>query len=283
MGSRIYQYLIDSYSAGPSESKVTEVATLQNAIRSVLGEDAYDTFLQGSYRNGTTLSEVNDVDIVARRKATISPLSASLWASLFTTIAQTLASSYRISGRVSLRDKCVKLRGTSLNADIVPAVAVGDYTSDPVAIWSRSQGSERPNYPRTHYANGVKKQRRTSASYKGTVRLLKRWSRQYVDGADFAPSFYIECAVHEAADSLFNSYLPLSFVQVGREICRWSRHNVIHSVAGDKDILVSTEWHPDRFELFQAKLQLDVNLVISALSAPTNDEANRLWKRAFGA
>jgi hypothetical protein len=86
MPSNISQSLIDRYSAGPSASKVTQVANLQTTIRDVLG-DNYDTFLQGSYRNGTAIADINDVDIVARRRRTNAPLSAATWESLFNTIA----------------------------------------------------------------------------------------------------------------------------------------------------------------------------------------------------
>jgi hypothetical protein len=79
MPYNISQSLIDRYSAGPSAWKVTQVANLQTTIRDVLGEDDYDTFLQGSYRNGTAIADINDVDIVARRKATNAPLSSAAW------------------------------------------------------------------------------------------------------------------------------------------------------------------------------------------------------------
>src|SRR5215218_7279602 len=111
MPSNIPQWLIDHYSAGPLESKVTQVANLQTTIRDVLGVDDYDTFLQGSYRNGTAIADINDVDIVARRKATNAPLSPARWESLFNAIASKLRNSYRVSGTVSIGDKCVKLKG----------------------------------------------------------------------------------------------------------------------------------------------------------------------------
>jgi len=278
----ISQYLIDRYSAGPSQARASAVAVLQNTIRDVLGDADWDTFLQGSYRNDTAITDINDVDIVARRKATQAPLSSSDWARLFNTIADKLRSSYRISGAVSLGDKCVKLKGTSLNADIVPAAAMGDFGSDPIAIWSRRQQAQRPNSPRTHYDNGVKKQRRTNDKYKATVRLFKRWVRQYAGYADFGPSFYIECAVHQVADSNFSTYLPGSFLQVGREICSWSRYVRINSVAGDKDILVPTEWSPEKFETFKSRLTTDLGLVAGAITVYSSSEADRLWKRAFG-
>jgi hypothetical protein len=278
----ISQYLIDRYSAGPSASRTSAVASLQNSIRDVLGEGDWDTFLQGSYRNDTAIADINDVDILARRKATTAPLSAPQWETLFNTIASKLRGSYRISGTVSLGDKCVNLKGTSLNADIVPAAAIGDFGSDPIAIWSRRQRVERPNYPRAHYDNGVSKQRRTSNSYKATVRLFKRWVRQYSGFGDFAPSFYTECAVHEASDGNFSTYLPQSFLQVGREICSWTRYKRINSVAGDKDILVATEWSPEKFETFKARLAPELCPVSAAITAYSTAEADRLWKRAFG-
>jgi hypothetical protein len=281
MPSNISQSLIDRYSAGPSASKVTQVANLQTTIRDVLG-DNYDTFLQGSYRNGTAIADINDVDIVARRRRTNAPLSAATWESLFNTIASKLRNSDRVSGTVSIGDKCVKLQGTSLNADIVPAVAIGDFEKDPIAIWSRRKKAQRSNYPRTHYENGVRKQRATSQAFKPTVRLFKRWARQYRGFEKTAPSFYIECAVHAVSNSKFSTYLPLSFAQVGLEICGWSRSKVIYSVAGDKDILVSDEWHPDKFEAFQATLMPDLRYVVRAMQASTTQEANRLWKLAFG-
>jgi len=282
VAAKISQFLIDRYSVGPSESKVGLVASLQNTIRSVLSDDDYDTFLQGSYRNGTALAEINDVDIVARRKAARSPLSASEWEALFNAIATRLRFSNRIPGVVSLGNKCVKLKTASLNADIVPAVARGEFTEDPLAIWSRRLRSEILNYPRTHYENDVKKQARTSDSYKPTVRLMKRWARQYSDMSEIAPSFYIECAVYGTPDSKFSSYLPLGFLRVGREICSWSRYNVLYSIAGDKDILDSDEWHPDRFETFKARLEPDLKLIEIAIQAATTDDANRLWRLAFG-
>jgi hypothetical protein len=63
---------------------------------------------------------------------------------------------------------------------------------------------------------------------------------------------------------------------------RYSTSKVILSVAGDKDILLSTEWPPSDFEEFQGRLKTDVSLVSSAIAASTVTEANRLWKLAFG-
>jgi hypothetical protein len=279
----ISQHLIDRYSAGPSPSKTSGVGRLQNAIREVL-EPAYDTFLQGSYRNSTALADINDVDIVAREIGEKAPKSVAYWEALFEHIARLLRTSSRISGAVSIGDKCVKLTGSlgGLNADIVPALAIRNLATDPIAVWSRRRQVEVPNHPRVHYDNGVRKQADASDAYKPTVRLLKGWSRQYAGMDKTAPSFYLECAVHDAADSNFRAYLPRSLFNVGREILSWSRYKRINSVAGDKDILVTGEWSPDNFEAFKAKLKTDVAIVGRALTASSTAEADRLWKLAFG-
>jgi hypothetical protein len=112
--------------------------------------------------------------------------------------------------------------------------------------------------------------------------MFKRWTAQYFAGTDFAPSYYVESAVHQVASSKFNPYLPLSFVTVGLEICSWSRYTVIHSVAGDKDILVTEEWNPNKFAQFQTNLLPDLKLVVQAMQAATAQGANRLFKLAFG-
>jgi hypothetical protein len=279
--ARISQHLIEKYSAPPSATKTSAAATLQRTIRDVLGDD-YDSFLQGSYRNGTALADINDVDIIARRKATTAPQSSTKWQQLFDEIARNLRSSYRITGSVSVGDKCVKVQGNGLNADIVPAVAIGEFLEDPIAIWSRRRSSEIPNYPRTHYENGVKKQAYTSDAFKPTVRLFKYWSRQYFSGTDTAPSYYIECAVHAVGSSKFDTYLPIGFADVGLAIYEWTRSKYIPSVAGDKDILTPREWHPDKFETFKGKLLPDLRRVIQALKSSTNEEADQWWKLAFG-
>ncbi|QNI04945.1 nucleotidyltransferase [Mycobacterium kubicae] len=275
--------LIDRYAAGPSVNRTAAVKTLQENIRKALSEAAgaeFDTFLQGSYRNGTAVADINDVDIVALYDPWSAPINHSDWERLFQKVATILETSWRVTGAAKIGDKCVRL-SDSLKADVVPAISRSPYsTRDPIIIYSRSAWQERPNYPRTHYDNGVLKQKSTQDTFKATVRLFKRWVRQY-PGLD-APSFYIECAVHSVDSGHFNSYLPLSFSGVALKIVEYSRYSVIMSVAGDKDILTSTEWDSYAFLEFQARLRSDVRLVIEAMQASTVAEADRLWKLAFG-
>lgn len=220
------------------------------------------------------------MDIVALYDPWSSPETPARWEWLFTHVADILRKTALVSGPVRLGDKCVKLEG-DLKADVVPAISRTTYsTVDPVIAYSRRERAERPNYPRTHYDMGVAKQRATNDAYKATVRLFKRWKRQYANLS--APSFYVECAVHSVANTNFGSYLPLSFAAVAFEVCRYSRYAVIKSVAGDKDVLVRQEWDPDDFVRFQEKLLRDARIVVNAMAASTQTEADRLWRRAFG-
>jgi hypothetical protein len=84
-------------------------------------------------------------------------------------------------------------------------------------------------------------------------------------------------------DAKFHTDLPVSFVRVGLYLIKnVTRLDVVRSVAGDKDILTRSEWHPDRFEQFQRELRDSVIAVGDALSATSAAEADRLWREAFG-
>ena len=273
--------LIDRYSAGPSKERSRQVKSMHEAIRKALDESSfsYETFLQGSYRNDTAIADINDVDIVALRKYSSAPQSHDDWFWDFNQIVNTLRDSWRISGTVRRGDKCVTVSST-VKADVVPSLNSGDWEKDPTVMYSIRDRSERKNYPRRHYRNGVKKQEATDQAYKATVRLFKRWIRQY--SSLFAPSFYIESVVHSVSSVWFDSYLPRSFRDVSRRISEYPTSKVIYTVAGDKDILVPSEWPASDFVKFQEKLRSDATLVTSAMGATTVSEADRLWKLAFG-
>lgn len=282
---KISQTLIDRFSAGPSAARSREVAALHKAIRSALEISTgkkYDTFLQGSYRNDTAIADINDVDIVALYDPWTNPAIATDWEKLFDNIVAILRRSDLVTGSLAKNDKCVTLTQGSLKADIVPALSSTTYSStDPVFVFSRRERSARKNYPRTHYKNGVAKHEATKSAYKPTVRMFKRWASQY-RSLD-APSFYIECVVQSVASDKFSDYLPLSFASVGAEILNLTRNSVVMSVAGDKDILLSTEWKPSSFEAFQASLAPDVSRMLKAIGATSQLAADSWFKAVFGA
>src|SRR6516162_8137091 len=69
MGNLIPASAVDRYLAIPAPTTIAAVKSLHSNIRETLGP-SYDTFLQGSYRNDTSIPDLNDVDIVAVRRST---------------------------------------------------------------------------------------------------------------------------------------------------------------------------------------------------------------------
>jgi hypothetical protein len=277
------------HTRGPSATTTAGIASLQDAIRDALGEP-YETFLQGSYKNDTAIRDINDVDIVAVRKRTVSTVFSQerytlieSWDSIFGDIESRLGGTARFRGKVSRADKCVKVTDT-WNADIVPAVRIKSYDQDPVAVFSFREGTERENWPRVHYANGVQKHRSTSQTFKPIVRMFKSWVTNHWPQQNPAPSFYVECLISNVPDDRFSTDLALGFFSVGY----WIEQNVpaspppvVWSVARDKDILVASEWHPDKYAIFARQLAVSTTYVARALQATSVAEATRLWRLAF--
>ena len=155
----ISQSLIDHYAAGPSPRRTSDVKKLHEDIRDALdnwGDKDFDTFLQGSYSNGTAIADINDVDIVALYDPWSSPVSHAHWEWLFNHVANILRETTLVSGSVTLGDKCIKLKG-ALKADIVPAISRTAYSStDPIKVYSRKEREERDNYPHPLRQRGEK-------------------------------------------------------------------------------------------------------------------------------
>lgn len=275
------------YTAAPSTTKIDQAVSLQNTIRSVLGSD-YETFLQGSYRNTTGVADINDVDIVALHKDVYSGIFSGRiwepkvsWDSVFSGIQSRLEASPHYKGRTTVGDKCITVN-TNFKADVVPAVMISDVESDPIAICSRRTYTERKNYPRVHYQNNVTKQSATASAYKPTVRMFKRWTRNWFHGTKIAPSFYVECLIYNVPNYHFSLDPAVSYVAVADYIVKnFDRYSVIKSVAGDKDILTSEEWAPDSFERFQLQLSASNISVARAINAATIADATMHWKAAF--
>jgi hypothetical protein len=92
----------------------------------------------------------------------------------------------------------------------------------------------------------------------------------------------VECLIHSVPDEKFSSDAAASFLLLGDYIVnKLNRNAVILSVAGDKDILMSSEWDPAKFEAFQAQLARSVNLVARAFNATSSAEASQYWRQAF--
>ncbi len=263
------------YSRAPSASTISAVSKFQDDIRAGLG-DEYETFLQGSYKNDTSIRDLNDVDIVAIKKSigsgTFSKEAFATyisWNDIFSSAASKLGTLKKFAGKLTWGDKCIVVE-SELKADVVPAVRIATPDTDPIAIYSFREGKERLNYPRLHYQRGVEKNK-TTGSYKSVVRMFKRWATGHWPNVTCS-FFFIECLIHSVPDNQFQSDLVYSFFAVARYIevnVTPAVFPVILSVAGDKDILTPEEWKREQYTAFHAKLSECTGYLAHAITATT--------------
>jgi hypothetical protein len=292
MSHNISSTLIEQMVKGPSATKITQVANLQTHIQDIFGS-GYHSFLQGSYKNDTAILDINDVDIMVIRLKTYSSQHSPLarpensviqWNTIFSEIEEKLKSQNRYRLAIQRGNKCITVTTVDFKADIVPAAQIGnDYTVDPIAIYSFRDGLEKVNYPRTHYDNGVEKNRTTDGNYKFLVRMFKNWSKNHFDNKDILSSYKIESLVYGVDNSMFSNDYAMSFIQVATEIYKKlissESSSIILSVCGYENIL--DNWGLRYRQMVVSQLNTSIDLMVKAYMADNSLVANNLFKRAF--
>lgn len=287
----IPENLIESLLKCPTPTTIERVSNLQKYIQELLGDTHY-TFLQGSYKNDTAISDINDVDIVAVRRNTYSGSyslyrcdQSILWHQIFSEIEQKLENQSKYDWIVTPGDKCIKIRGT-FNADVVPAVQIGESCEeDPIAIYSFRSKKEKINYPRVHYENGVQKNKLTSGIYKPTVRMFKQWVKNHFgEQKNIISSFKIEALVHGMENEKFFDDYPTNFVIISKSILiKFNQRSLlpfaIPSVCGKEDI--TADWDITGRNVFLNKIRESSDLAYAAYLANTSSSAEDNWKKAF--
>lgn len=280
---------VEKHTKGISDAKRTQVAKLQQHIQNTLGS-THHTFLQGSYKNETSTSDINDVDIVAVRKETYSSVHTGLsfstsipWEKIFTEIetklnAQTL---YKWTVTRSKSGKCIEVRTSDFKADVVPAVQINsDIKSDPIAIYSFKTGTEKRNKPRTHYENGVAKHAETEQRYKPAVRMFKNWVANHFGEDAPLSSYQMESLVHSSPkDNFFDDHV-MSFLTISMHILdSLDKNDPIMSVCGDEDI--TANWNTSKRQLFKNTLSKAFQEAYKGYKATTIQDAKLSWNNAF--
>lgn len=291
MSHKVPSHKVSRYTASISDTKRTQVSNLQNHIQQMLG-DTHHTFLQGSYKNDTSTSDINDVDIVAVRlttfSSTYSPVTTTSivgWDSIFSEIEYKLRNQKLYSWTVERKDKCIEVRTSGFKADVVPAVQIDhSHLEDPIAIYSFKNDSEKINYPRVHWRNGVAKHASTKNNFKPTVRMFKNWSANHFDEMDVVSSYHVESLVHNTPDNLFNSDPLTSFILVSDHVIKLLTQRDIMpirilSVCGSEDI--TANWELASRQLFKNTLSNAHSRALSAYNAMTAQDAEKHWDIAF--
>jgi hypothetical protein len=200
----------------------------------------YEVYLQGSYKNNTNIRGDSDVDIVVQLNSTLLTNLSEDWKRYFGFISATYGweefrsdtlralRNYYGHLKVSEGKKALKLTTTSyLPADVVVCLQYRKYPDRPrseddfvegMTFWVPFERRWVINYPKLHYANGVKKNQDTNERYKPTVRMFKN-ARTYlierkVIHVDLAPSYFLECLLYNVPKDKFSSNLQSTFCNV---------------------------------------------------------------------
>lgn len=223
--------IVTSSAAYASIKQALLVATSPLTTRKV------EVSLQGSYANSTNIYGDSDIDVVVlcedafhwdmpnltpehrRLHEALYGTSTYLWSHLRDETLTALRAHYP-SGAVKLGHKSIKVQtgyGTK-PADVVPALRYrryatfvdrSNYTMHPGMQFFDSSNNPIVNYPKYHRERGEEKNQtaRTNGRYKPTVRVFKNLRNYLLDHSllakGIAPSYFIECALHNVSDERF--------------------------------------------------------------------------------
>ena len=208
------------------------------AVRRALSNHAwphrmtYELYLQGSYRNTTNVRNDSDIDLVAELTSSVYndlrrlDSGAQLRVKSRYSSAEHTITDFRRAilkaliasfGDSSVKDgnKAIRLepRPGPLPADVVACTTYRLYLNegqyeDGIKFWTQDDGREIVNFPKQHYANGVKKQAETQNRFKPTIRMIKNARSFLVDNEllnkDTAPSYCVECLLYNVPATCFH-------------------------------------------------------------------------------
>lgn len=235
-----------------------------------VGKSDHDIYLQGSYRNYTTIYEDSDVDVVVELTSWYVPRgnldiaihretgredpSIDVWRTFRREVLGALRDRFGFFS-VDGGNKALKAHGNSnrRDADVLVCMTYGHPDNAPQqGIIFRDRGSGRwiVNYPKQHYQNAVDKHAdgRTGGWYKKAVRMFKN-CRSYlaenwrIDDAT-APSYFIEGLLYNVPDARFGPDPDTTFYQCLEWLVRelssgkgdgWTAVNGIQELFGPHD------------------------------------------------
>jgi len=197
----------------------------------------YDVYLQGSYKNSTNIRGDMDVDVIAQLTTTFrSNLSEEdelrlgiteatyKWEDFRRNIINALQEYYGFT-RVQEGKKSLKVNsdGNRLPTDVVVCIQYRKYLDlskfiEGMTFWIPNESRWVVNYPKLHYENGVDKHQNANNRYKPNVRMFKN-VRNYLIGQgiiqdDFAPSYFLECLIHNVPNENFGGSYQGTFCNI---------------------------------------------------------------------
>ncbi len=191
----------------------------------------YEVFLQGSYKNDTNLGGDSDVDVVVRLNQRLRPRVVELsgrqlqedashqgayrrWKSFRDHALKAMRARFgnaAESGRKTLK---VPKGRIPADADLVVTLRY----RDGIAFYLPDEGSWVVSFPQQHHDEGQKKEEATGRRFKRTVRMFKAARNRLVEkkmlAKGDAPSYFIECLLHNVPDSLFPPKLAPTYMGI---------------------------------------------------------------------
>jgi len=206
----------------------------------------WEIFLQGSYKNSTTVEGDSDVDVVVMLKKTfmedVSRLtkeemkmysedysSATYLLSNFREDVINALNFHKDTEISEYGNKCIKVKVNNFDTDVLPCLQYRVYKK-----YSRPDNDEENyfegikfdniytnekicNFPKQHYENGTNKSGSTDGKYKQAVRMFKN-ARNYIINEKnvplSAPSYFIECLLHNVPDECYTTSLDSTYCDV---------------------------------------------------------------------
>jgi len=190
---------LSGWAARPSQTETDRMINAETAVKKAIAASAafngrsYRVFAQGSYRNRVNVKADSDVDVAVLCTDTFfwegGPPGATLdtlgygpaqhsYADFRQDVGNALRS-YFSSGTVTEGDKAFDIKSNTyrVDADVAPFFIHNRFAEngtfiDGIEMVPKS-GGRIINWPDQHYENGVAKNKATSRSYKGCVRMLK--------------------------------------------------------------------------------------------------------------
>lgn len=208
------------------------------------GKPTYEVYLQGSYKNSTTIRSNSDVDIVVQLNSVYShnldilsreakqvllraqPNSVYQWEHFRSDIINALESNS--SFVVGNGNKCINVKTPYLDTDVVVCMQHRLYVNRSDAFRHRlykkskrqyyylegikfksDDGKWIINYPKYHDRNGTIKSQATGGKYNSAVRIFKNIKSYLIDknviNDDEISSYFIQCLLYNVPNSKFES------------------------------------------------------------------------------
>lgn len=206
----------------------------------------WEIFLQGSYKNSTTVEGDSDVDVVVMLKKTFTRDVSRLSKEEMKMFSEDYSSPkyflsdfrediikalnfHKNTEIIDRGNKCIKVKAKNFDTDVIPCLQYRVYKKysrpdkndenyfEGIKFDNISTNEEIYNFPKQHYENGTNKSGSTDGKYKQAVRMFKNARNYIINEKNIslsAPSYFIECLLYNVADECYTTSLDSTYCDV---------------------------------------------------------------------